>query len=227
MPDGQLPQGAVAITFDDNAVHNWCRYLRLFDSLHIRATFYISGYKTLNRQQVQKLHELEDRGHEIAYHTSTHPNMVTARIRKGMTQLVADEITAGLEAMRKDGFQPVNFAYPYGRRDEVLDNELLRHFRSVRALNGTGNLNRSFVAAKGSGQVINALEIDAPAKIDDGDIENMVKAAAENRTCLVLVCHEIDNPHYPLHVTVKRLKSIARAVKTYGVRFITMRELAE
>src|ERR1043166_16920 len=72
---GKLVKGQVALTFDDASVENWHNYLPLLDSLNIRATFYISHYHTFNDHQKQMLKEIEDRGHEIAYHTATHPDL--------------------------------------------------------------------------------------------------------------------------------------------------------
>ena len=45
----------IALTFDDDRVDNWFQYLPLFDSLDVRATFYISKYNRLSAEQKNKL----------------------------------------------------------------------------------------------------------------------------------------------------------------------------
>jgi hypothetical protein len=44
--------------------------------------------------------------------------------------------------MNRDGYFPVSFAYPYGAHNLYLDNQLLSIFKSVRALNGTHDLEK-------------------------------------------------------------------------------------
>src|SRR5437762_12914955 len=73
--DLSAPPG-IALTFDDNSVDNWYRYADLFDSLGVKATFYISNFNKLSQVQIAKLHDLQNRGHEIAFHSTTHPNFV-------------------------------------------------------------------------------------------------------------------------------------------------------
>src|SRR6478735_3745778 len=74
---GNLPDGYIALTFDDAYISNWYNYLPVLESLGIKATFYISSYHSLSALDKQKLAEIKTRGHEIAYHTSNHLNLLT------------------------------------------------------------------------------------------------------------------------------------------------------
>ena len=73
---GSIAKGGIMLSFDDNRINNWYKNLNLLDSLQLKATFYLSSYNKLNAAQKEKLHAIENRGHEIGYHTLNHPNMV-------------------------------------------------------------------------------------------------------------------------------------------------------
>ncbi|MEP6677110.1 MAG: polysaccharide deacetylase family protein, partial [Ferruginibacter sp.] len=103
---GFLQQPGIAMTFDDNYVDNWIRYLPFLDSAGIKATFYISNYNRLTAKQIQDLHVIQNHGHEIAYHTVNHYNMVdyVYKYHHSVEDLMQKEIVAGLKMMQKDGF---------------------------------------------------------------------------------------------------------------------------
>src|ERR1700709_571560 len=96
---GSMPKAGLALTFDDYSVDNWYSYLDLLDSFHVKATFYISNYNKLTAVQKQKLHEIENRGHEIGYHTTNHPDLTKYVQQNGLQKLMKNEITDGLAMM--------------------------------------------------------------------------------------------------------------------------------
>ena len=132
IPEGRM-EGQIALTFDDASVENWHAHLSLLDSLKIKATFYVSSYHTFDRHQKSLLKDIEKHGHEIAYHTATHPDLPKEVARKGMAEVEETEIKSDLHLMRTDGFKVANFAYPYGSHTSKLNTCLLRTFKSVRA----------------------------------------------------------------------------------------------
>ena len=67
-------RGGLALTFDDYNIDNWYTYIDLLDSFNVKATFYVSNYNKLNVHQKAKLHEIQNRGHEIAFHSTNHVN---------------------------------------------------------------------------------------------------------------------------------------------------------
>ena len=58
-------RGGIALTFDDNYIDNWYPNLDLFDSLGVKATFYISNYNKLSDAQKDKLREIKNHGHLV------------------------------------------------------------------------------------------------------------------------------------------------------------------
>ena len=118
-------RGGIALTFDDNYIDNWYPNLDLFDSLGVKATFYISNYNKLTVAQKNKLREIRDHGHEIAFHSTNHVNFLKCADSSGVEKMIRVEISHGLRLMNNDGFYPTTFAYPYGKHNDMLDKLLL------------------------------------------------------------------------------------------------------
>jgi len=139
IPKGRIPNGYIAITFDDASINNWYSNLALMDSLDIKATFYISQYHTLKSEEKKKLFEIQNHGHEIAYHTSNHQDLKILMNSPSGWDKVNREICEDMEMMKRDGFDVTNFAFPYGSHDTELDRRILKKFKTVRALSNRTN----------------------------------------------------------------------------------------
>lgn len=222
-----MSQPGIAITFDDNYVNNWYKYLPALDSLGIKATFYISGYHKLNTEQILKLKTIESHGHEIAYHTLNHYNLFdyVYKYHHSIAEMIQQEIVPGLMKMNQDGFSPKTFAYPFGRHCDAIDKALLRHFKSVRALNGSTNYALS-QAATDENDVLYGLGLDESSRNSDALISKMLTNAKEKNTCVVLVGHRINAENTNLMVTLSRLQSIAAQAHQLGLKFYTISEIS-
>lgn len=223
---GDLDEGQVALTFDDSSVDNWFAYLPLLDSLHIKATFYVSEYHKLTEAQKNKLHAIARQGHEIAYHTSTHPNMVTAVEKNGLMKTLSDEIDTDLPMMRRDGFEVTNFAYPFGRHTQALDVALLRTFKSIRALSNKQNYNKSLIKSCGEHQLFYGAHVDMSSRLTEQGIFDLMDQTQKYHDCLVLVAHEINTPGYKFQISTDRLRRIAAEAESRGLRFIPIRSVS-
>jgi peptidoglycan/xylan/chitin deacetylase (PgdA/CDA1 family) len=226
VPQGKLPNGQVAITFDDASVDNWYEQLNFLDSLHIKATFYICSYHTLNSAQKQKLKEIESRGHEIAYHTANHLDLVKEVAKKGMAETEEKEINSDLLLMQRDGYKISNFAYPFGSHSTQLNTCLLRKFKSVRALSNKQNYNKSLVNEMGDWKVLYGANIDNNSRLKEDGIFNLMDKAREHNDCLVMVAHQINNPAIALQISRKRLELISRAAADRNLEFVTINQIA-
>lgn len=221
---GDVSDPGVALTFDDNYVDNWYQYLPLLDSFGVKATFYISSYHNLTDQQKNKLREIERHGHEIAFHTSNHYNLVDYLRYNNIDKLIEYEIYDDLKKMNKDGFYPTTFAYPYGASNEYLNYRLLKIFKSVRLLNGTTDYARSATKTC-SNSVLYGLDIDNDSH--RGMLGRMIGACQKNSNCLVLVCHQIENPQAKFKVTYQTLKFVLQKIKEMNLRFYTASEISD
>jgi peptidoglycan/xylan/chitin deacetylase (PgdA/CDA1 family) len=215
------------VTFDDNYVDNWYHYLPTLDSLGIRATFYISNYNRLTNDQKNKLMTIQNHGHEIAYHSVNHYNMVDYlyKYHHTMDELMQKEILPGLTLMNRDGFFPKTFAYPFGQHCGALDNALMRYFKSVRALNGTFDYSKSLVPTD-KNQLLYGLGLDKSSKNSDATIDKVLQSAANNNNCAVFVAHKINSMNTTMMVTLARLKKIAARARELNLRFYTASEIS-
>jgi peptidoglycan/xylan/chitin deacetylase (PgdA/CDA1 family) len=227
--DGLLPDGYVALTFDDASVNNWYRNLSLLDSLNIKATFYVSKYHTLSPEQKQKLQVIRAHGHEIAYHTTNHPDLRKLLEQKGMDHVMDKEIYADLRMMQADGFVLTDFAYPFGSHTVELDNELLKHFNSVRLLANKNNGMKSLVFQSCKKQLFYGPDIDdnQPKWPDNTTIQKLLVIAGDKRACAIFTGHEINNPNTKLAVSAERLRTIAEWARQNNLQFVTIDKISE
>lgn len=224
---GKMKQAGIVLTFDDNYVDNWYRYLPFLDSAGIKATFYISNYNRLNNDQKNKILVIQSHGHEIGYHTVNHYNMVDYlyKYHHTMEELLQKEIQTGLSLMNRDGLYPKTFAYPFGQHCGALDNTLLRYFKSVRALNGTTDYSKS-LAPTDKNDLLYGLGLDKSSKNSDVTIDKILQSASNNNGCAVLVAHKINAANTNLTVTLDRLKKIVTRAKELNLKFYTAAEIS-
>ncbi len=227
LPKNILPNGMIALSFDDRYVDNWYNYLPLLDSLDIKATFYISGYHTLTVAQKQKLRVIESHGNEIAYHTTNHTNLLKDYTRNGIQSVLKSEIQPDLLLMKADGFDVVNFAYPYGQHDTNLDNILLTYFKSVRAVCNTKNYSKAIVNRTGASQVFYSPRIDSKSNIKEEEIRGLLQIAKDRHTCVMLYTHAINSPDNNFQISLERLKNLSIMAKELNLEFVTVASITK
>lgn len=219
-------EAGIVLTFDDDRVDNWYKYLPLLDSAGVKATFYICKYNRFTAAQKNKLAAIRNHGHEIAFHTTNHYNMeeYVYKNKHTLEELMICEVEAGLKLMNKDGYYPKTFAYPYGAHNGLFDKALMRYFKSVRALNGTQDFSKSLVP-NNKNNLLYALGIDNSSNRSDADITRILQSAKNNNSCAVLVAHDI-NTNSKYSVTLKRLKEILAFVNENGLKYFTASEIS-
>ena len=223
---GQIKQAGIAITFDDDRVDNWYQYLSFLDSANVKATFYICKYNRFTADQKQKLAIIQSHGHEIAFHSTNHYNMLdyVYKYKHTVDELMRNEVAEGLKLMNRDGFYPISFAYPYGAHNAIYDKMLMRYFKSVRALNGTNDFTKSLAPTE-KNQLLYGLGIDKSSKRADETVLQVIKSASENNNCAVFVAHSI-NTSFKLSVTRERLVKMFNYVNQLGLKYYTISEIS-
>jgi peptidoglycan/xylan/chitin deacetylase (PgdA/CDA1 family) len=222
---GRMAVPGIALTFDDGYVDDWYKCLNLFDSFHVKATFYITRYAELSADQKKKLKEIQAHGHEIAFHSTNHPDFSKFAHNNGISRLIKEEIEKGLEDMHRDGYYPTTFAYPYGSHTAELDQCLLRRFKSVRVLNGTKNYSKSFTATSDN-SILYAMGMDRSAGKTNEELINLVNLAKTNNNCLVLVGHHVQQKNTKMEVPYNRLKRIITTASQLNMTFYTVSEIS-
>lgn len=226
--DGKLPEGQVALTFDDYNVDNWYQYLPLLDSLGIHATFYICRYHTLTTQQKEKLRIIAQHGHEIAYHTTNHPDLARMLQREGMPAVINEEIKKDLHMMRQDGFQIKNFAYPFGSSNMQLDGAIKRYFQTVRKVCNAGNWLKSLVKQSGNDKkILYGAGIDDNSALNINGILFLLDNAYSHHDCVVLTAHEINTHNTAFSVSLIRLHMIIGEARKRNLKFVRVDEITE
>ena len=224
--EGSVNDPGVVITFDDNYVDNWTEYLPMLDSAGVRATFYICKYNRFTADQKAKLKLIQSHGHEIAFHSTNHYNMMdyVYKHKHTMEEWIKREIEDGLKMMNYDGFYPQTFAYPAGAHNGLSDKMLQRYFKSVRALNGTNDFAKSLVPTE-KNEVLYGLGIDKSSKRSDETVLQVIKSASDNRDCAIFVAHNINGPTN-LSVTKERLLKMFAYIKSLGLKYYTASEIS-
>lgn len=224
---GYTRDPGIVLTFDDDRVDNWYANLPLLDSAGARVTFYICKYQRFTAEQKRKLAVIQGHGHEIAFHSTNHYNMMDYVYKQKHTteEMLRNEVEVGLKAMNDDGYYPTTFAYPYGAHNGLYDKLLLRYFKSVRALNGTQDYSLSLAPLE-KNNLLYGLVIDKNGGRSDDAILHLIRSASVNKANAVLVGHSI-NSSIALSTTKVRLLKIFGLVRSLGLHYYTASEISE
>ncbi|QRR03114.1 polysaccharide deacetylase family protein [Dyadobacter sandarakinus] len=232
----------VAISFDDQFIHEWHSLRPLFRKYGARATFFVTCGDTLTREQVIKLQELENDGHEIGFHGSIHGKSTELINALGPAKYAEQELSPGLGYLAAAGFHPRSYAHPGGNHNAQVDSVLFSKGFSIlrdvavskRRLFGfqwyavAPRLIRSIFYHFDQQKEVNALLIDTDQQLSGAEIAEAIQAASENGDALLLFGHK------PLHkkpqageygFDVALLEAILKEAARQQVKFYTMSEL--
>lgn len=135
---------ALCLTFDDLHVANWVAARPVLDEFGARVTFCVSHIHTADEAQIAGLRMLQDDGHEIAFHSRTHPRLVTYLAEYGLDGWLENEIDRGIYEHRALGFPATSFASPFHSSTAQTRVECARRFLVTRASGPLGARPESF-----------------------------------------------------------------------------------
>lgn len=167
--------------------------LPLLEEYDAHVTFFITQADSLLADEILKLKELQDRGHEIGSHGAMHVNAEVFIKQYGYQRYLDEEIDRGVGIMKEMGFSPVSFAYPYGAKYWFTDFLLLRRFRAVRSVAAPHRMedirsaDEIFFGFKGN--KMSALSIDVNGGLTKSKVIEALDRAAERREVLMLYGH--------------------------------------
>jgi peptidoglycan/xylan/chitin deacetylase (PgdA/CDA1 family) len=135
--DGDAPlqpdNGAgFVLSFDDAYVDAWWETADLLEAHGARATFFVSRIDRLDEEQVERLRQLEARGHEVGCHGYRHLKAGVVDREGGADAWAAEEILPALDAFADAGLAPTSFAFPHGEHTDDTGEAALRYFDRVR-----------------------------------------------------------------------------------------------
>lgn len=125
-------KAGVVISFDDAYVDEWFDADKALKKYNWKATFCVCRIDSIGKPQLEKLHQLQNEGHEIAGHGYHHYNAVKFVNQYGIDEYVKQEISPMIVSMKRKGFNISSFAYPYGERSDLLDSTLSPKFKVIR-----------------------------------------------------------------------------------------------
>lgn len=129
---------AISLTFDDLFVSNWLAARPVFDAFNARVTFCVSHLHMATDAQINGLHTLQSDGHEIAFHTRTHPRLKPYLDEHGLDHWLTHEIDQGIAEHHTAGFPAKTFAAPFHATTPDTRAALATRFTVVRAAGPRG-----------------------------------------------------------------------------------------
>ncbi len=232
-PVAEEYHGGVIFTFDDNYVDTWIRADSIFQDLDWKATFCIAKFHTLSRDKKDDLLYLQSEGNEIAFHGTNHLRAAYYLRDHTHEEYLKTEIFPDLNAMKRYGFDVTSFAYPGGVRSPETDSLLWNYFDVLRgttflALNPAEQ--RCFASLKDTlnKRLVFAIGIDSHYEhMRLSYIDSLLNYAYDNSKVVLFYGHFIEKVANRKYVTTySTITHICKFVKEKGMRFFTLRDLA-
>jgi peptidoglycan/xylan/chitin deacetylase (PgdA/CDA1 family)/tellurite resistance-related uncharacterized protein len=216
----------IALTFDDDSVDAWYAIRPILLSYDAHATFFVSGFAYLNQEEIDKLLTLQSDGNEIAFHGYNHEDAVEYLQDHSLNDYMNNEIIRGINLMKSNGFNPVDFAFPYGSDDPGATEAMKPYFLHMRdtyydwddTIYYEYGSNSSYIAGIG---------------IDDNtygntmtDIYNGILKAKQDDRILIFYCHKpvATNPG-EYETSYDRLEKILQYVSDHEMKTYSIKEL--
>lgn len=116
--------GTIALTFDDGITRNIPRLLDILDMEKAKATFFIIGQSLKIKANLDIAKEIHKRGHILANHTWTHPQITKIPVADLEKELRDTE--KALEDIRGDAGKNRFFRPPYGATNDAINEILIK-----------------------------------------------------------------------------------------------------
>ncbi|MEN2401103.1 polysaccharide deacetylase family protein [Flavobacterium sp. MC2016-06] len=220
-------QPGIVLTFDDDYVDTWYNAEKELRPFNWKATFFICKYSAFTKDQKEKLHYLQNMGHDIAGHGYNHENAVKYAGQYGLDAYIKNEILPLKKIMHKDGFNIKSFAYPDGARDGELDKRLLKYFDFIRGTTYGELEPKSQYCYYENNRVIYGLGID-----DDYEqfnleyYKSLLLYAKEHNKIVIFYGHKtVDKANERLETPIGLLKQLCAFAVENNLKFYSVDDL--
>jgi peptidoglycan-N-acetylglucosamine deacetylase len=132
-PEKNLIKPSVLLTFDDHFVNEWVAAIPIFQRYNAKATFFVTGFDKLTKEQIDGLKKLKAAGHSIGCHSLRHKKALEYVKEFSLEQYWRDDIEPAIKLMSDNGLPPSCFAYPSSQNDKQTDQMLLKYFSHLRS----------------------------------------------------------------------------------------------
>ncbi|MEJ7644995.1 MAG: polysaccharide deacetylase family protein [Chryseolinea sp.] len=222
----------ICISFDDRSIKEWYDIKELLKRYNSHVTFFITQFDSLEPGEIRMLKELQTEGHEIGSHGALHAISEYYIKEKTYNEYIENEIDANISSMKKSGFNPKSFAYPYGAKYWFTDMILLRKFKIVRGIEPINDekdltlIDNIYYTFNGD-QTLSSIGIDKNNGLTKGMIDKAIKRAFDNKEVLMLYGHSpiarTDNGAYNFDIYI--LEYILSEAQKNNLEFMRYEDL--
>lgn len=213
---GQFMEGMVSLTFDDAWESQYINALPILQSTGIKGTFYLTTVPIQQGWQFfmtpAAVRDLAAKGHEIAGHTLTHPDLNVISSDSVRTEVTASR--AYLQTLT--GASVTSFAYPFGNSSPTTQTLLAAAgYTSGRTVAYTAQNLRTtnpFALSSMCVEPTNTVPV----------IKAQIDAAMANRTWFILCFHDVKTGGDNLSITPANFREIVDYLRARGTRVVTV-----
>lgn len=225
-------KAGICISFDDRSVKEWYAMAELLRKYRSRATFFVTQFDSLDSTDIRMLKELELDGNEIASHGAMHSVSEHYIREHGYREYVDKEIDAGIASMKRNGFNPKSFAYPYGAKYWFTDFILLRKFKILRDVEPMNNekdltlIDRIYYTYNGD-RTLSSIGIDNNVGITNEMVDRAIQRALAKKEVLMLYGHSPTAQENGYHFDTVLLEHILCEADRNKLQFFTFEDLTK
>lgn len=237
-------KSGIAISFDDHFINEWYALRPLFQKYDAKATFFVTCGDSLTDDEIFKLKQLQQDGHEIGFHGTIHGKSTEMMAAYGPGKYIETELLPGLKYLSDAKFYPTAYAHPGGNHNDRVDSVLFaKGFKILRDVAvsrrivygipiytlAPRRMNWIYYDFDHKKQV-DALLFDQDSGISNEEIRKAITKARDTGTALMLFGHEPlyskpKNGEYGFSVYF--LETILKEAKQQNLKFYTMTELVD
>lgn len=224
----------ICISFDDRAIHEWYSMKELLKQYDVKVTFFVTQFDSLDASEIAMLRELALDGHEIGSHGALHVMSEKYIKENSYKSYLQNEIRSSISSMKKAGFEPLSFAYPYGSKYWFTDFLLLRDFRILRGVTGLNKqkdltlLDDIYFDFDGD-RTVSAIGIDHGSGLTEIMIQQAMQRAVDRNEVLLLYGHcpanSMEGASY--NFDVKLLEFVLMEASGNNLKFYKISELRQ
>jgi len=230
--ENEIKHSGICLSFDDRTVKEWYAIKDLLKKYNSHVTFFITQFDSLDSTEIRMLRELENEGHEIGSHGALHVISENYIKENSYSDYIKNEIDASIFAMKKHGFDPISFAYPYGARYWFTDMLLLKKFKILRGVETINNerdltlIDDIYYSFDGD-RTLAAIGIDQGGGLTKEMIKNAIKRASDNQELLMLYGHSpiTASDNGPYNFNIDLLEFILNEAKENHLKYFRYGEL--
>lgn len=223
----------ICLSFDDRYIKEWHQMRGLLNQYHAHVTFFVTQFDSLSEDEIKMLHDLQNDGHEIASHGALHIQAERYIKMHSYKDYIAHEIEPSIVSMKKAGFDPVSFAYPYGSKYWFTDYLLLKKFKitrgvsSLRSQSSLKDVDDIFYNFNGS-RKLSAIELDGTTKLSTEGVIGAMDRAIQRKEVLLLSGHvPVQNATPSLYsFDIKFLEFVLKEAQGRHLAFYRIRDLS-